>query len=118
MGSDDDRPDDTEVQEFIDEVEEHGKAIYELVSDYMDDLEVPEAIISHVLLNLAFNMRMVAYVIDTEKPSAGGLRLDLDRMRNEIEHILRESKKGAEGFIRSAKSAIAEAEKEEGPEED
>jgi hypothetical protein len=114
--SDDGRSDDPDVQEFMDEVEQHSQAIYEMVSDYMDDLEVPEAIISHVLLNLAFNMRMVAYVIDTEKPSAGGLRLDLDRMRNEIEQILRESKKGAEGFIKSAKTAIAEAEKENGPE--
>ena len=116
--SDDGRSRDPDIQEFMDEVEQHSKAIYELVSDYMDDLEVPEAIISHVLLNLSFNMRMVAYVIDTEKPSAGGLKLDLDRMRNEIEQILRESKKGAEGFIKSAKTAIAEAEKEEGPEED
>jgi hypothetical protein len=114
--SDDGRSGDPDVQEFMDEVEQHSKAIYELVSDYMDDLEVPEAIISHVLLNLSFNMRMVAYVIDTEKPSAGGLKLDLDRMRNEIEQILRESKKGAEAFIKSAKAAIAEAEKE--PEED
>jgi hypothetical protein len=110
--SGDGRSDDPDVQEFMDEVEQHSRAIYELVSDYMDDLEVPEAIISHVLLNLAFNMRMVAYVIDTEKPSAGGLKLDLDRMRNEIEQILRESKKGAEGFIKAAKTAIAEAEKE------
>lgn len=116
--SDDGRSNDPDVQEFMDEVEQHSRAIYEMVSDYMDDLEVPEAIISHVLLNLAFNMRMVAYVIDTEKPSAGGLKLDLDRMRNEIEQILRESKKGAEGFIKSAKTAIAEAEKDNEPEED
>jgi hypothetical protein len=112
MSSDDGRPDDPDVQEFMDEIEQHGRAIYELVSDYMDDLEVPEAIISHVLLSMAVNMRMVAYVIDTEKPSAGGLRLDLDRMRSEIEQLLRESKKGAEGFIVSAKTAIEEAEKE------
>ena len=98
--------------EFADEFEQHTKAIYELVADYMDDLEIPEALISHVLLNLAFNMRMVAYVIDTEKPSAGGLKLDLDRMRSEIEQLVRESKKGAEAFIASAKTAIAEAEKE------
>jgi hypothetical protein len=118
MASDDGRSNDPDVRAFMDEVEEHSRAIYEMVSDYMDDLEVPEAIISHVLLNLAFNMRMVAYVIDTDKPSAGVLRLDLDRMRNEIEQILRESKKGAEVFIKSAKTAIAEAEKEVDAEED
>ena len=116
--SGDGRSDDPDVQEFMDEVEQHSRAIYEMVSDYMDDLEVSEAIISHVLLSLAFNMRMVAYVIDTEKPSATGLKLDLDRMRNEIEQILRESKKGAEVFIKAAKTAIAEAEKEDEAEED
>jgi hypothetical protein len=118
MGSDDDRSDDPAIQEFMDEVEQHSSAIYELVSEYMDDLEVPEAIISHVLLSMAFNMRMVAYVMDAEKPSAGGLKLDLDRMRNEIEQILRESKKGAEAFIKSAKAAIAEAEAENEPDEE
>ena len=114
----DDHADDSGFQDFVDEVEQHSRAIYEMVSDYMDDLEVPEAIISHVLLNLAFNMRMVAYVIDMEKPSATGLKLDLDRMRSEIEQILRESKKGAEGYIKSAKTAIAEAEKENEAEKD
>ena len=96
--SNDGRSDDPDVQEFMDEVEQHSRAIYEMVSDYMDDLEVPEAIISHVLLSLSFNMRMVAYVVDTEKPSATGLRLDLDRMRSEIEQILREVQEGRRGF--------------------
>jgi hypothetical protein len=117
-GRSDDGRSDPDVREFMDEVEEHSDAIYEMVSDYMDDHDVPEAIISYVLLNLAFNMRMIAYVMNTEKPSAGGLKLDLDRMRNEIEQILRESKKGAEGFIKSAKAAVAEAEKENEAEED
>ena len=112
MSSDDDRRDDSETQDFIDEVEQHSKAIYEMVSEYMDDLEIPEAIMSHVLLSLAINMRMVTYAIDTEKPSSAGLRLDLDRMRGEVEQILRESKKGAEAYIKSAKAAIADAEKE------
>ncbi len=96
--SDDGRSDDPDVQEFMDEVEQHSRAIYEIVSDYMDDLEVPEAIISHVLLNISFNMRMVAYVIDTEKPSAGGLKLDLDRMRNEIEQTHARIQEGRRGL--------------------
>jgi hypothetical protein len=112
MSSDDDRRDDSEIQDFIDEVEQHSKAIYEMVSEYMDDLEIPEAIMSHVLLSLAVNMRMVAYAIDTEKPSSAGLRLDLDRMRGEVEQLLRESKKGADVYIKSARAAIAEAEKD------
>jgi hypothetical protein len=114
MSPDDDFRDDSEFQDFADEMQEHEKAVYELVSNYMDDLDIPEAIMSHVLLSLAVNMRMVAYVIDTEKPSSAGLKLDLDRMRSEVEQLLREVKKGAEAYVKSAKAAVAEAEKEDG----
>jgi hypothetical protein len=98
--------------EIEDEFEQHTKAIYQLVADYMDDLEIPEALIAEVLLHMAVNMRMVAYAIEAEKPSVAGLKIDLDRLRNEVDQLVRESKKGAEGFIASAKSAIADAEKE------
>jgi hypothetical protein len=97
---------------FADEFEQHTKAIYQLVADYMDDLEVPEGLIAEVLLHMAVNMRMVAYAIEAEKPSVAGLKIDLDRLRNEMDQLVRESKKGAEVFIASAKSAIADAEKE------
>jgi hypothetical protein len=97
---------------FDDEFEQHTKAIYQLVADYMDDLEIPEALIAEVLLHMAVNMRMVAYAIEAEKPSVAGLKIDLDRLRSEMDQLVRESKKGAEGFISSAKSAIADAEKE------
>jgi hypothetical protein len=97
---------------FDDEFEQHTKAIYQLVADYMDDLEIPEALIAEVLLHMAVNMRMVAYAIEAEKPSVAGLKIDLDRLRSEMDQLVRESKKGAEGFIASAKSAIADAEKE------
>jgi hypothetical protein len=97
---------------FADEFEQHTKAIYQLVANYMDDLEIPEGLIAEVLLHMAVNMRMVAYAIEAEKPSVAGLKIDLDRLRNEMDQLLRESKKGAEAFIASAKSAIADAEKE------
>jgi hypothetical protein len=97
---------------FADEFEQHTKAIYQLVADYMDDLEIPEALIAEVLLHMAVNMRMVAYAIEAEKPSVAGLKIDLDRLRNDMDQLVRESKKGAEPFIASARTAIADAEKE------
>ena len=107
-------PDDEDegFAEFADEFEQHTKAIYQLVADYMDDLEIPEALIAEVLLHMAVNMRMVAYAMEAEKPSVAGLKIDLDRLRNEMDQLVRESKKGADAFIASAKSAIADAEKE------
>jgi hypothetical protein len=103
---------DDDFTEFADEFEQHTKAIYQLVADYMDDLEVPEAVIAEVLLHMAVNMRMVAYAMDAEKPSVAGLKLDLDRLRGGMDQLVRESKKGAEAFIASAKAAIADGEKE------
>ena len=98
--------------EFADEFEQHTKAIYQLVADYMDDLEIPEALIAEVLLHMAVNMRMVAYAMEAEKPSVAGLKLDLDRLRGSMDQLVRESKKCAEAFIASAKAAIADGEKE------
>jgi hypothetical protein len=70
MGADDDRSDDLFPQDDgVDELETHIKAVYELVSDYMDDLDLSEALMAHVLLNAAVNMRMVAYAMEMEKPS-------------------------------------------------
>jgi hypothetical protein len=100
------------LAEFADEFEQHTKAIYQLVADYMDDLEIPEALIAEVLLHMAVNMRMVAYAMEAEKPSVAGLKLDLDRLRASMDQLVRESKKGAEAFIASAKAAITDAEKE------
>jgi hypothetical protein len=111
MGADDDRSDDLDPQDGADETEQHIKAVYELVSDYMDDLDLSESLMAHVLLNAAVNMRMVSYAMETEKPSTGGLRLELDRMRNDFELLVRDSKKGAEDFIATAKAAIADAER-------
>jgi hypothetical protein len=113
MGADDDRSDDLDPQDGVDDVEGHIKAVYELVSDYMDDLDLSEGLMAHVLLNAAVNMRMVSYAMETEKPSTGGLKIELDRMRNDFEMLLRESKKGAEDFIAAAKAAIANVEKQD-----
>ena len=50
---------------------------------------------------------MVAYAATAAKPSGGGLKLDLDRFRRDIENLIRETKKDADGFIATAKESIA-----------
>jgi hypothetical protein len=65
-----------------------------------------------VLLNISLRLRMVGYAMETEKPSASGLKLDLDRYRRDVEDAVRHAKKDAERFIVEAKSARAEAENE------
>jgi hypothetical protein len=52
---------------------------------------------------------MMAYSTSVAKPSAGGLKLDLDRFRQDADDLIREMKKDAEGFIKRAQEAIAAA---------
>jgi hypothetical protein len=104
---------DTEAAELVDEVERHGLALYERVSAYMEETEISEAFAAALLLDAAIKMRMAAYGMEVENPSVAGLKLDLDRLRREVDDVVRQAKKGAEDYIRLVKQARAEAELED-----
>jgi hypothetical protein len=110
MSSRDDDSDDAEAEAAVDEFHRHGVALHELVQDYMDEHDLLEEMTSVVLLNVSVRMRMVGYALETEKPSASGLKLDLDRFRGEIDSCIRAAKKDAERFIAEAKAARTAAE--------
>ena len=112
MGSGDDDFDDAEIDAAMDDFERHSGAIYQLVQDYIDEHDLLEEMMSVVLLNLSIRLRMVGYALDTERPSAAGLKLDLDRYRREMDDGVRAAKKDAELFIAEVKAARAEAENE------
>jgi hypothetical protein len=112
-GSDDLLGDDPEFKEFADEFERHREALYRLVSDYMDEEGVSETFAAHLLLDATVHMRMAAYGTAVEQPSVNGLKLDLDRLRQEMDQFVREAKKGAEDYIREVKSLREELEREE-----
>jgi hypothetical protein len=100
-----------------DEFERHGKAVHELVQDYLDMHDIPDSAGALLLLNAAISMRMIGYATEVEKPSGGGLKLDLDRFRREMEDVVRHAKKGAEEFIDTIKPVLA-AERNELDDED
>ena len=102
----------------LDEVDRHSAALYQLVQEYMDEHDVLEEMMSVVLLNLSMRMRMVGYALETEKLSASGLKLDLDRLRGEIDGCIRAAKRDADQFIAEAKAARAKAETEADEEPD
>jgi hypothetical protein len=112
MSSRDDDFDDAEADADIDDFDRHSAALHQLVQDYMDEHDLLEEMMSVVLLNVSVRMRMVGYALETEKPSASGLKLDLDRFRHEIDGCIRAAKKDAESFIAEAKAARAAAESE------
>jgi hypothetical protein len=46
-----------------------------------------------LLLRLSMTMRMIAYATSVAKPSAGGLKLDLDHFRREVDDLVRDLKR-------------------------
>ncbi len=118
MSSRDDDADDAELEAAIDEFDRHGVALHELVQDYMDEHDLLEEMTSVVLLNVCVRMRMVGYALETAKPSAAGLKLDLDRFRGEMDNCIRAAKKDADRFIAEAKIARAKAENDADEEPD
>jgi hypothetical protein len=107
--SDDLFGDDPAMEEFAEEFERHRNAIYGRLSDYMDAAEIDEAYMAQLLIDAMIRMRMTAYGLGVESPSVAGLKLDLDRLRNEVGEFVREAKKGAEEYIGHVKEARAEA---------
>jgi hypothetical protein len=111
--SDDMFGDDPAIDEFAADFERHRAAIYERISDYMEEADINEAYVAQLLIDMMIGMRMTAYGLGVENPSVAGLKLDLDRLRNEVGEFLREAKKGAEEYIHRVKDARAEAEEED-----
>ena len=110
MSSGDDDFGDAESNAAMDEFERHGLALHQLIQDYMDEHDLPDEMVALMLFNLAVRMRMVGYAVETDRPSASGLKLDLDRFRGEVDGCIRAAKKEADRFIAEAKMARAKAE--------
>ena len=94
------------------EMERHGLELHQLVQDYLDEHDLSDQVGAIILLGICIRMHMVGYALGTERPSASGLKMDLDRFGHEIEDCLRTAKKGAAEFIEQAKALKAEAEAE------
>jgi hypothetical protein len=105
-----------EMDEFTEEFERHRHAIYDRVSDYMDEVDIDPTYVAHILVDMTIGMRMTGYGLGVESPSAAGLKLDLDRLQKEVSESVRNAKKGAEEYIAQVKEAIAQAEAEKGDE--
>jgi hypothetical protein len=101
-----------EDAEAVDELDQHGLALHELIQDYLDEHDLPDRMGSLILLSIGIRMRMIGYAMETERPSASGLKMDLDRFRREIDECLRTAKKGAEEFIEEAAVLRSEMEAE------
>jgi hypothetical protein len=92
------------------ELETHAVALRDLVMRYIQEHDLSDELVSDLLIDIAIDLRKLAYVFGTEQPSAGGLKLELDRCRGEVEEALREHKKEAAAFIQALEDALNEEE--------
>ena len=101
-----------DMRQFADDLERHRQELHERICDYMNEEEIDENYVAHLLLESAVNLRMSAYGVYVENPSVAGLKIDLDRMGRELDEMLRAAKKGAEEYIRLVKEERAKLEAE------
>ncbi|MBB3771415.1 hypothetical protein FHS55_002014 [Angulomicrobium tetraedrale] len=115
----DDLPDDENEDGYEEAYETHRSGLYDMIVAYADEHELGDGFLADIVADLGLSLRMVAYAAETEKPSIGGLRLDLDRFVRELGDSVREAKKQAPDFIAEAKAAREEegAEGDEGDDE-
>ena len=92
--------------------------LHKLAAQFADKHDLSFAMMALLLIDLGVTSRMINYVLSVEKPSSGGLRLDLDRFQREIGDFVRSSKRTAEGFIEATMKALDEAEKTSPPDPD
>jgi hypothetical protein len=95
-------------QAQMDELQAFREALFGRISEAVDEHEIPDGLIPLLLAEIAVTFRATGYALAAEKPSASGLKLDLDRFRREIDEIVRAIKKSADEFVASAREARAE----------
>lgn len=85
--------------------DQHRAALYDMLMEYADEHDLSDSFMAVLASDIGLSLRMVAYASETEKPSVGGLRLDLDRYARELGDSVRDAKKYAAEFIAEAKAA-------------
>jgi hypothetical protein len=97
----------------VDDFDRLTDVLFQHVSEFADEEDVADELLPLLLLRLSLTIRMMSYVMSVAKPSGGGLKLDLDRFRRDVEELFREVKRDADGFIAHAKETIATVELDE-----
>jgi hypothetical protein len=104
--------DDEDFDEASEQYERLRDLLQARISEFADEHDVPVGALSPLLMDLAVTTRMTDYALSVEKPSASGLKLELDRMLREAGEYIRDCKRHAEDFMAHTKDAIAQAQAE------
>jgi hypothetical protein len=98
-------------RENEDDFDQLTMEFHDHVEEFAEQHDLPDALMSLLALKESLVTRMFHYVVSVEKPSASGLKLELDRFRREVDEIVQLARKDAEEFVANAREAIAEADK-------
>ena len=93
--------------EALDDFDRLTEILFQRVIEFAEAEDISDELLSPLLLRLSLTTRMAGYTASTAKPSGGGLKLDLDRFRRDIEDLIRAAKKDADQFIAQAKESMA-----------
>ena len=100
--------DDVSDRESADELQALTQAFHEHVDEFGDKHELSYGVMSLLCAQISVTTRMLEYMTSIDKPSAAGLKLDLDRYLREVETHIRSAKKHADEFVTMTKQAMAE----------
>ena len=110
MADDSDDVFDEDGDEAVERLERLTDELFQHVSEFAEEEDIAEEALSLMLLRLSLTLRMLTYATSVAKPSASGVKLELDRFRQDADGMVRAAKKDADRFIASAKEGIAAAE--------
>jgi hypothetical protein len=103
-------PADEDETEALEEFDRLSMLLFERINAFAQEEDVADDILPLLLLRASATLRMTGYVMTVAKPSAGGLKLDLDRFRRQADDLVREMKKDAERFVVESGKRLAEME--------
>ncbi len=92
---------------------EDQKALVEALVGVMEERGLGEGQLAALLIGEMYHYRAISYVTETAKPSEAGLRMDLDRLRKEIEEIHREYRRHAGDIVKDIVAVLEAAEEDE-----
>jgi hypothetical protein len=76
------------------------------VSDFADQHAVSFDTLSLLLIDCGVTNALTRYLLSVDKPSASGLKLELDRLRRKIENFISLHKGDVDDFIRDSREWI------------
>ena len=98
--------DNADREDWGEDLERYREALLEPIDRAVETHEIPQELVPLLLAEIAVTLRSSVYAAAARRPSASGLKLDLDRFQREFGDILRGMKRNADEFIQRAKEVM------------